>query len=217
MRRFPPLDRGLAFRTSRVVLSGVALVACTAGTEPSSNPRQLRTDSNGSGQVSGRVVTSGVTRSPDAGHGAEAAESPAGGWIEFGSVAGEPIEASQPLAGVVVELGIVYFARSGDSAATGGVARSVVVPMAVPDVWIGPAPRFLAPGPADPPGRFEVIARTTTDGRGEFRFSRAPRLEPLMLRARPLAPYEETYSHTPFWLASEPAKEVNVVLRARAR
>ncbi len=177
------------------MLSAVALTACTAGTEPSTNPRQLRTDPSETGRVSGKVVTSGPTGSPGGGDGAEA---------------------SQPLAGVVVELGIVHFARSGDTAATAGKARSVVTPIAVPDMWIGPGARFLAPGPAAPPGRFEVIAQTTTDGRGEFRFRRAPRREVLMLRARPAAPYEETYSHTPFWLANEPAKEVNVVLRGRA-
>lgn len=113
MRRSPLTDRWLAFDARRAVLSAVALAACTAGTEPTSNPRELRTDSEASGEVSGKVLTSGVTRSSAAGHAAEAGEPPTGERIEFGPLAGERIEASQPLAGVVVELGIVDIVLRG--------------------------------------------------------------------------------------------------------
>jgi hypothetical protein len=93
--------------------------------------------------------------------------------------------------------------------------RAVVVPFVVADVWSGPEVRFLDPGPAEPPGRFEVIARTRTDSRGEFRFPQAPRGDMLMVRARPPAPYRETYCHAPFWLGRGATKEVDVVVRGR--
>jgi hypothetical protein len=193
------------------VLTCLAL-ACTAGTEPSTNPREQRTGPGATGRVSGKVVTSGTVGTPSARQEAEARDSAAGRWVEIGPLAGESIRSSQPLTGVVVELGIVYFDRSSDSVAE-GTSRSLVVPFVVPDGWSGPGPRFLDPGPAAPPGRFEVIARATTNERGEFRFSRAPRGQILMLRVRPPAPYLETYSQTPFVLSNRPAKVVDVVLR----
>lgn len=194
------------------ILTGLTL-ACTAGTEPSTNPREQRTDPGETGRVSGKVLTSGTVRTPVAQQGVEARDSVAGRWVEIGPIAGEAIQPSQPLARVVVELGIVHFDRSTDSVAE-GTSRSLVVPFVVPDAWAGPGLRFLDPGPAASPGRFEVIARTMTNGRGEFRFSRAPVGQVLMVRARPSAPYLETYSPNPFVLGNQPAKVVDVVLRA---
>jgi hypothetical protein len=195
-----------------VMLSCLGL-ACSAGTEPSTNPREQRRDPGETGRVSGRVVTSGTARAAGAQPENEAGDSAAGGWVEIGPLAGEAIQPSQPLAGVVVELGIVHFDRSSDSVAE-GTSRARLVPFAVPDVWAGPANRYLDPGPTAPPGRFEVIAQATTNPRGEFRFSGAPRGQFLMVRARPRAPYLETYSNTPFWLGNQPAKVVEVVVRA---
>jgi hypothetical protein len=94
-----------------------------------------------------------------------------------------------------------------------GTSRSLLVPFVVADAWAGPEQSVVEPGPAAPPGRFEVIARATTDGRGEFRFPRAPRGQMLLVRARPPAPYLETYSSTPFLLGKKAAEEVDVVLR----
>lgn len=161
----------------RLVLSGVALAACSAGTEPSPTPRELRGDPGETGLVRGAVVTA------------------------------EEV----PLAGVVVELGIVHFHRAADTAA--GTGHAAVVPFVVADVWSGPGRTLLTPGPAEPPGRFEPVARTTTDERGRFEFRRVSRQTVLMVRARPPAPYEETYSQTPFWLTNSPARELSIVLR----
>jgi hypothetical protein len=116
----------------------------------------------------------------------------------------------------VVELGIVRFDRSSDSVPE-GTSRSLLVPFVVADAWAGPEQTVVEPGPAAPPGRFEVIARATTDGRGEFRFPRAPLGQMLMVRARPPAPYLETYSSTPFLLDDKAAEEVDVVLRGGPR
>lgn len=197
---------------SWAVLSCLGL-ACTAGTEPSTNPRQDGTDPRETGRVSGRVVTAGTTtRARGAPPRAEVHDSVAGRWVKIGSVAGEAIRPSRPLAGVVVELGIVRFDRSSDSVPE-GTSRSLLVPFVVADAWAGPEQTVVEPGPAAPPGRFEVIARATTDGRGEFRFPRAPLGQMLMVRARPPAPYLETYSSTPFLLGKKAAEEVDVVLR----
>ncbi len=197
----------------RLLLLPLAL-ACSVGTEPSTNPREQRADPAETGQVSGRVITSGLVQAPGA-RAVDQADSAAGRWVEFGPLAGEAIRHSQSLRGVVVELGILHFERSSDSAGA-GAARSRVAPIAVPDVWVGPTPRFLEPGPAAPPGRFEVIARATTNSRGEFRFSRAPRGPTLVLRVRPPAPYLETYSHSPFWLSGQEGKVVDVAVRRLA-
>ncbi len=196
--------------------TGVMLVflalACSTGTEPSTNPRDQRTGPGETGRVSGRVLTAGITRVDGTWLQGEEGDTTAGDRIEVGPLAGETVPASHPLAGVVVELGIVHFDRASDSVAE-GTARSVLVPMAVPDVWAGPTPRFLDPGPAAPPGRFEVIARATTNRRGEFQFSGAPRGRMLMLRVLPPAPHLETYSRTPLWLGDQSAKLVDLVVR----
>lgn len=207
------------------VLSGLVL-ACTAGTEPSTNPRELRTESSETGLVSGRVLTSGTVAASGGPEEAEPGDSAARQWVKLGPVAGEAIRRSQTLAGVVVELGIVHFGWASDSVPP-GTTRSMVVPFVVPDAWAGPfvvpdawagpEVRYLEPGPAEPPGRFEVIAQATTNGRGGFRFSKAPRGQMLMLRARPPAPYLETYSATPFLLGNRPAKVVDLVLRGGPR
>jgi len=205
---------GLSMRVASAlwaVLSCLGL-ACTAGTEPSTNPRQDGIDPRETGRVSGRVVTAGITRARGAPREAEVHDSAAGRWMKIGSVAGEAIRPSRPLAGIVVELGIVRFDRSNDSVAE-GTSRSLVIPFVVADAWAGPEQTVVEAGPAAPPGRFEVIARATTDGRGEFRFPRAPRGQMLMVRARPPAPYLETYSNTPFLLDIKAAEEVDVVLR----
>jgi hypothetical protein len=192
-------------------------LACTAGTEPSTNPRQEGTDPRATGRVSGRVITAGTTtRARGAPQGAEGHDSAAGRWMKIGSVAGEAIRPSRPLSGVAVELGIVRFDRSSDSVPE-GTSRSVLVPFAVADAWVGPELTVVEPGPGAPPGRFEVIARATTNGRGEFRFPRAPLGQMLMVRARPPAPYLETYSSTPFLLDIRTAQEVDVVLRRGPR
>jgi hypothetical protein len=194
------------------VMLSCLVLACTGSTEPSTNPREQRTDPGETGRVSGRVVTSGIVQATGASPVNDGGDSATGRWVEVGPLAGEAIRASQPLARVVVELGIVHFDRSSDSVAE-GTSRSLVIPMVVPDVWAGPANRILDPGPAAPPGRFEVIARATTNRRGEFRFSGAPRGQFLMVRARPRAPYLETYSKTPFWLGNEPSEVVEVIVR----
>jgi hypothetical protein len=191
----------------------VALAACTAGTEPSTDPRDVRVDPDATGRVSGKVLTSGLTRSQGEQHPAETMEAPDSGWVGIGPVAGEKLRPSRPLAGVVVELGIVRFDRSSDTAEW--TVRAALVPFVVADVWSGPDARYREPGPAEPPGHFEVIARTRTDSRGEFRFPQVPRGDMLMVRARPPAPYRETYCHTPFWLGKEATKEVDVVVRGR--
>jgi hypothetical protein len=201
--------------TPWVMLAWLAL-ACSLGTEPSTNPREQRIGPGETGGVSGRVVTSGTARSTGARQGDGAGDSAATGWRKLGPLEGETIQPSRPIAGVVVELGIVHFGRSSDSAAT-GTSRSLLVPMALADVWAGSEPRVLDPGPAAPPGRFEVIAQATTNGRGEFRFSRAPRGEMLMVRARPPTPHVETYSSTPFLLGNQAEKVVDVILRAGPR
>jgi hypothetical protein len=113
------------------------------------------------------------------------------------------------VAGVVVELGIVRFTRSSDTAAT----SRALIPFVVPDVWSEQGRPILTPGPAKPPGRFEAIDTTTTDERGIFQFRQVPRQATLLIRARPRAPYQETYSQMPFWLSTEAVKEVIVVLR----
>jgi hypothetical protein len=191
----------------------LGLAACTAGTEPSTDPRQLRTDPNATGQVTGKVLTSGLVRNEREGRPGETAAAPDSAWVRVGPVAGREVKLSRPLTGVVVELGIVRFARSSDTAQ--GATRTVLRPFVVADVWSGPEARVLDPGPSEPPGRFEMIARTTTDARGEFRFPHAPRGDMLMVRARPSAPYQETYCQTPFWLGRDPVKEVDVVVRGR--
>jgi hypothetical protein len=191
----------------------VALAACTAGTEPSTDPREVRVDPDGAGRVSGKVLTSGPTRSQGEPRATEIGDAPDSGWVRIGPVAGQKLKPSRPLAGVVVELGIVRFNESSDTAE--GTTRTVLVPFVVADVWSGPEVRFLDPGPAEPPGRFEVIARTRTNAQGEFRFLQAPRGDMLMVRARPGAPYLETYCQTPFWLGKEAVKEVDVVVRGR--
>jgi hypothetical protein len=191
------------------------VLACTAGTEPSTNPRQDVTDPRETARVSGRVVTAGTTGARGEVR-AEIHDSAAGRWVKIGSVAGEAIPPSRPLAGVVVELGIVRFDQSSDSVPE-GTTRTLLVPFAVADAWAGPEQTVVEPGPAAPPGRFEVIARATTDGHGEFRFPRAPMGQMLMVRARPPAPYLETYSRTPFLLDIKAAEEVDVVLRGGPR
>jgi hypothetical protein len=191
----------------------VTLVACTAGTEPSTDPRQVPTDPAAAGQVSGKVLTSGLVGPQSAERAEGVSEASESTWVTIGPVAGERIQPSRPLAGVVVELGIVRFERSGETAE--GTTRTVLHPFVVADVWSGTGARVLDPGPAEPPGRFEVIARTTTNARGEFRFPQAPRGDMLMVRARPRAPYQETYCQSPFWLAREARKEVDVVVRGR--
>ena len=191
----------------------VALAACTAGTEPSTDPREVRVDPGVAGRVSGRVLTSGPIRSHTEQRGAEIEDAPDSAWVRIGPVAGQKLKPSRPLAGVVVELGIVRFDESSDTPE--GTTRTVLVPFVVADAWSGPEVRFLDPGPAEPPGRFEVIARTRTDARGEFRFPRAPRGDMLMVRARPPAPYLATYCRTPFWLGKDAVKEVDVVVRGR--
>lgn len=204
-------DRDLLHvHASWLMLGGALLASCTAGTEPSTNPRDLRSGPGETMLVSGRVVTPGPV-GPRSDHRAEAGDSGAGGWITIGSMSGQAIKPSRPIAGVVVELGIVHFAHSSDTAASG--VRSVVMPFVVADVWSAAGERFLEPGPAEPPGRFEMIARTTTNGGGEFQFAQAPRRQMLMVRARPPAPYQETYSDTPFWSSDQTSKEVNIVLR----
>jgi hypothetical protein len=191
----------------------VALAACTAGTEPTTQPREVRVDPNATGWVSGKVLTSGPTRNQGEQPAWETGDAPDTAWVRIGPVAGERMKPSRPLAGVVVELGIVRFDRSSDTAE--GTTRAILVPFVTADAWSGPEVRFLDPGPAEAPGRFEVVARTRTDALGEFRFPRAPRGDMLMVRARPPAPYHETYCHAPFWLGKEATKEVDVVVRGR--
>lgn len=192
----------------------LAIAACTAGTEPGTDPREFRVNPDETSEVSGRVLTSGPTRGAGNRREAESGEAESG-WVRIGPVAGEELKPSRPLGGVPVELGIVRFDRSSDTART-GETRHVLVPFVVADVWSGAGAGFLVdPGPAEAPGRFEVIARTRTDARGEFRFPRAPRGQMLMVRARPSVPYQETYCRTPFVLTREEAKEVDVVVRGR--
>lgn len=174
----------------------VVLPACSAGTEPTTNPLELRTNPREVGAVYGTVVTPGPVRSTGAAETVDPTRPRSGSTIEIGAV-----KPSRPLAGIVVELGIVHFSPITDSAAPGATGH-MVLPMAVPDAWSGSGTIFLAPGPASPPGRLEVIATTATDAHGAFRFRKAPRREVLLLRARPPAPYQETYTPTPFWLGN---------------
>ena len=76
MRRLLDFVRVLAIALW-AMLGGVALAACTAGTEPSTNPREQRTDPDDTGRVSGRVITSG-TRSSGSREEAEADDSTTG-------------------------------------------------------------------------------------------------------------------------------------------
>jgi hypothetical protein len=121
----------------------VGLAACAAGTEPSTDPRDVRVDPDATGRVSGKVRTSGPIRSDGEQGAAETMEAPDSGWVRIGPVAGQRLKPSRPLAGVVVELGIVRFDRSSDT--TQGTARAMVVPWGRGRCVVGAGDSFPRP------------------------------------------------------------------------